>query len=147
MSRRIIKITRFLHVFKEATWTGQWIHWTLVFSQQKVIACSSIYSTSQTCSKPSSPPATYAPFVQTFNFEFPWCRWCVFHITLFYHDFIMFIFLLSVVFHNVYRLFVYLGSRRYSTKAEKTPTLKEAMVEYIKMRHRKEFKQQKQSHK
>ena len=32
----------------------------------------------------------------------------------------MFIFLLSVVFHNVYRLFVYLGSRKYSTKAEKT---------------------------
>ena len=29
-------------------------------------------------------------------------------------------FLLSVVFYNVYRLFVYLGSRTYSTNAEKT---------------------------
>src|SRR6185312_15547316 len=75
----------------------------------------------------------------------PGVWWCVFRITLFYHDFIMFIFLLSVVFHNVYRLFVYLDSRKYSTKAEETLTLNEAMIEYINMRHAKEFELRKKA--
>ena len=52
------------------------------------------------------------------NFEVTW--WCVFRITLFYYDFIMFIFFYFVVcLLCVYRLFVYLDSRRYSEEWER----------------------------